>query len=104
MKLNDDLLLKEIILDNDVRSYAGISSQSLSETQYVSNMMPGSSCDGSGGDFSPKLTSYELLNVKKAVNINRVIDYYLWAYDEKLTEAEKIKGKRNCKTLLTVGI
>jgi hypothetical protein len=60
MKLNDDLLLKEIILDNDIRSYAGISSQSLSERQYVSNMVPGSLYDGSGGKFSPKLTSYEL--------------------------------------------
>jgi hypothetical protein len=92
-------ILKEVVLDADVRTYAGIASHNLSETLYKSNVLPGNIIE-SNDSFTPVFMSYELLPVKKAINIRRIVDYYLWAYDEKLTESEKMKGRKNCKTLL----
>lgn len=38
--------------------------------------------------------------LKKAVDISRIIDYYLWAYDKKLTDSDKLKGRENYKILI----
>lgn len=92
-------ILKEVVLDDDVRNYAGISSHNLSETLYKANVLPGNIIE-SNDSFTPVFMSYELLPVKKAINTRRIIDYYLWSYDKKLTEADKIKGRKNSKTLL----
>jgi hypothetical protein len=92
-------ILKEVVLDNDVKSYAGISSNNLSETLYKANLLPGNIFE-INDLFTHVFISHELLHVKKAINIRRIIDYYLWAYDKQLTESEKIKGKRNSRILL----
>lgn len=97
--------MKESVLEYDVKVYAGLTTDKLSETLFKANVLPGHFTE-TNDLLTPVFTSYELLHIKKAVSIYRIIDYYLWAYDYVLTESEKIKGRSNCKTLhlLLLGI
>lgn len=87
------------MLNDDVKSCADVSAHNLSEISYKANFLPGHIVDVDKL-FAPVLTSYELLPVKKAVDISRIIDYYLWAYDKKLTDSDKLKGRENYKILI----
>lgn len=92
-----DIFMESVLVD-DVRAYAGMSSDTLSETLYKSNVLPGH-ITATNESFTPVFSSYELLDIKRAVRICHTIDYYLWAFDHKLPESAKIKGRKNSKTL-----
>lgn len=64
-KINSYLdLLKKGLLDDDVKSYADVSSLNLSEASHKANVLPGHIVDVDNL-FTPVFTSYELLPVKR---------------------------------------
>lgn len=96
---NDLNNLNEIILNDDIMSYAFESSHSLSETYYKINILSDKILEKEEDNFSTKYISYELLPVIKSARLIKIIDFYIYENESKLTNFELAKYRKNVKIL-----